>query len=263
MPGPHSAFLKAIIFASSTLLGLCGYAHGDDSNQQARQVIKLAAEDNWAPFANASGTGISHSIINSAFSRVNIEVKSIVVPYSRAVVMAKKGLVEGVFNLVKEKSTEQHFVFGEHPLFSATASFYQNAKMPVQAMDKWQLPPNTKVGIIEGYEYGDELNLLPNVHIFKLSNHNQLINLLLLDRIDLAIMYDLVAEQYIQRMGVAADIEQTFTNHTGQVYLAFSKDNPQAETLAKLLDTGLISLKQDGSYQKIMASMESPNKDKY
>ncbi|MCJ8303553.1 transporter substrate-binding domain-containing protein [Shewanella sp.] len=263
MPGPHLAFLKAIIFASSTLLSPCSYAHVDDTNQQAPRVIKLAAEDNWAPFANASGTGISHSIINSAFSRVGIEVKSIVVPYSRAVVMAKKGLVDGVFNLVKEKSTENHFIFGEQPLFSATASFYQNAKTPVQAVDKWQLPPNTKVGIIQGYEYGDELNLLPNVHIFKLANHNQLINLLLLDRIDLAIMYDLVADQYIQRMGVATAIEKTFTNHTGQVYLAFSKHNPQAETLAKLLDTGLISLQQDGSYQKIMTSIESTNRGKY
>lgn len=263
MPGPHLAFLKAIIFASSTLLSLCSYAHGDDTNQQAPRVIKLAAEDNWAPFANASGTGISHSIINSAFSRVGIEVKSIVVPYSRAVVMAKKGLVDGVFNLVKEKSTENHFIFGEQPLFSATASFYQNAKTPVQAVDKWQLPPNTKVGIIQGYEYGDELNLLPNVHIFKLANHNQLINLLLLDRIDLAIMYDLVADQYIQRMGVATAIEKTFTNHTGQVYLAFSKHNPQAETLAKLLDTGLSSLQQDGTYQKIMTSIESTNRGKY
>ncbi|WP_077755790.1 substrate-binding periplasmic protein [Shewanella psychrophila] len=259
MPGPHIAFLKAFILTSSTLLGLCGYAHGDDTSQQPTQVIKLAAEDNWAPFANASGTGISHTIINSAFSRVGVEVESIVVPYSRAVVMAKKGLVEGVFNLVKEKSTEDHFVFGEQALFSATASFYQNAKMPIQAVDKWKLPPNTKVGIIEGYEYGDELNLLPNVQIFELSNHNQLINLLLLDRIDLAIMYDLVADQYIQRMGVTADIKQTFTNHTGQVYLAFSKDNPQAENLAKLLDTGLSSLKKDGSYQKIMASIESTN----
>ncbi|WP_076412693.1 ABC transporter substrate-binding protein [Shewanella sp. UCD-KL12] len=217
--------------------------------------IKLAAEDNWAPYAEASGTGISHSLINSAFSRVGVQVDSIVVPYSRAVVMAKKGIVDGVFNLVKERSTEDHFIFGEQPLFSASASFYQNVNTPLDVHDKWKLPAHTKVGIIEGYEYGDELHLLPNIHIVKLSNHNQLINLLLLDRIDLAIMYDLVAEQYIAQMGVTTEIKQTFHNHTGNVYLAFSKENPQANSLAKLLDTGISSLKQDGSYQKIMASI--------
>lgn len=261
MPGLNTASLKVIIFASTFLLGFCGLAYGKDTQITNKQTIKLAAEDNWAPFARATGTGISHSLINSAFSRVGIDVNSIVVPYSRGLVMAQKGLVDGVFNLVKEKSTQDHFIFGNEPLFSATASFYQNTNSPIQVSDKWQLPPNTKVGIIDGYEYGDQLLLLPNIHILKLSNHNQLINLLLLDRIDLAIMYDLVAEQYIGQMGVSADIKQTFTNHTGQVYLAFSKKNPEAESLAKLLDSGLNALKQDGSYQKIMASIE-PIKDK-
>ncbi|ACA87772.1 substrate-binding periplasmic protein [Shewanella woodyi] len=233
---------------------LCSFATADES----LKTVKLAAEDNWAPFAKASGTGVSHSLINQAFSTVGVEVDSIVVPYSRAVVMAKEGLVDGVFNLVKEQSTESEFIFGKQPLFSATASFYHKVSTPVKAKDKWQLPPNTKVGIIRGYEYGDELKQLPNIRLITLSNHNQLINLLLLDRIDVAIMYDLVAKQYISQMGVSQEIEQIFTNHTGQVYLAFSKLNPHASKLAELLDRGLTTLKDDGSYQEIMASAGSP-----
>lgn len=255
MPRLHTTFLKVIIVTTSLWAGLFNQSQAEEVHFNNVQTVKLAAEDNWAPFAKSSGTGISHSLINSAFSRVGVEVESIVVPYSRGLVMAKKGIVDGVFNLVKEKSTQDHFIFGKEPLFSATASFYQNAKNTTVADDKWGFPPNTKIGIIEGYEYGDELLSLPNIHILTLSNHNQLINLLLLERIDLAIMYDLVAEQYIDQMGVSKDILPTFTNHTGQVYLAFSKENPEAESLARLLDKGIISLKQDGSYQKIMAAI--------
>jgi len=232
---------------------LCVISYNLAADDMAK-TIKLAAEDNWAPYAESSGSGLSHSLINSAFSRVGIEVDSIVVPYARAVVMAKKGIVDGVFNLIKEKSTQDQFIFGKQALFSATASFYQNNHSPLNVRSKWKLPQNTKVGIIDGYEYGDELSDLPNIRLIKLSNHNQLINLLLLNRIDTAIMYDLVAEQYIEQMRVSSEISSTFINHTGQVYLAFSKKNPEAKHLAELLDTGLTALKNDGSYQQIMTS---------
>ncbi|WP_223295922.1 substrate-binding periplasmic protein [Shewanella sediminis] len=237
--------------ALSLLLCLISYNLAADD---MAKTIKLAAEDNWAPYAESSGSGLSHSLINSAFSRVGIEVDSIVVPYARAVVMAKKGIVDGVFNLIKEKSTQDQFIFGKQALFSATASFYQNKQSPLNVESKWLLPKNTRVGVIDGYEYGDELSELPNIQVIKLSNHNQLINLLLLNRIDTAIMYDLVAEQYIARMRVSSEIGSTFINHTGQVYLAFSKKNPEAEHLAEMLDTGLTALKHDGSYQQIMTS---------
>jgi len=237
--------------ALSLLLCLISYSLAADD---MAKTIKLAAEDNWAPYAESSGSGLSHSLINSAFSRVGIKVDSIVVPYARAVVMAKKGIVDGVFNLIKQASTQDQFIFGKQALFSATASFYQNNQSPLDVESKWQLPQNTKVGIIDGYEYGDELSELPNIQIIKLSNHHQLINLLLLNRIDTAIMYDLVAEQYIDQMRVASEIGSTFINHTGQVYLAFSKENPESEYLAQMLDTGLTALKNDGSYQQIMTS---------
>lgn len=235
------------------ILLLCLTSSGLQADESIHS-IKLAAEDNWAPYAEATGSGLSHALINSAFSRVGIEVDSIVVPYSRAVVMARKGIVDGVFNLIKEKSTQDQFIFGKQPLFSATTSFYQNNQAPITVENKWQLPAGTKVGIINGHEYGDELEKLKHLKIIKLSNHNQLINLLLLNRIDTAIMYDRVAQQYIDKMRVSSEIAPSFINHTGQVYLAFSKLNPQAKQLARMLDTGLTALKSDGSYQQIMRS---------
>ncbi|QLE87861.1 amino acid ABC transporter substrate-binding protein [Shewanella sp. Scap07] len=218
--------------------------------------VKLAAEDNWAPFADQSGQGLSHQLINRAFSRMQVNVDSIIVPYARGLKMAQQGQVDGVFNLVKEQSTEHLFVFGQQPLFTASASFYQNNRHPLKVSTKHQLPAGTRIGIIEGYEYGDELIHLDQLELLAVSNHNQLINLLLLNRIDAAIMYDQVAKQYLQRMQVSRDISRQFHNHTGVVYLAFSKQNPDAQTLADTLDAGLLALKADGSYQQIMAMVK-------
>ncbi|MGL5358725.1 MAG: amino acid ABC transporter substrate-binding protein, partial [Shewanella sp.] len=91
----------------------------------SHQLITLAAEDSWPPFANHLGQGISHRLIKAAFRQSNIEVSSLVVPYARALMMAEKGRVDGVFNVTREASTEGRFVFGRIPLFKATASFYQ------------------------------------------------------------------------------------------------------------------------------------------
>jgi polar amino acid transport system substrate-binding protein len=113
------------------------------------------------------------------------------------------------------------------------------------------------VGIIESYEYGNELVHLNHLKLVEVSNHNQLINLLLLNRLDAVIMYDQVAKKYLAEMGVANVISKSVHNHTGDLYLAFSKQNPNAELFAKKLDQGLKALKQDNSYDKIMASMQT------
>ena len=219
--------------------------------------VKLAAEDNWAPFADPYGKGISHRLLKQAYARVNIEVDSLVVSYARGVVMTKQGIVDGVFNLHKERKTQEEFVFGQTPLFTTSASFYQNNAHPLLAEDKWHLPQGLLVGIIKGYEYGDELSQLKQLKFVEVGNHNQLINLLLLNRIDAAIMYDEVAKQYLTQMGVNKVINRSVHNHTGDLYVAFSKLRPNAQLFADKLDQGLNALKQDGSYQAIMTNLNT------
>ncbi|MCG9739925.1 transporter substrate-binding domain-containing protein [Shewanella insulae] len=220
-----------------------------------RLKVKLAAEDNWAPFADPYGKGLSHRLVKQAFSRVNVDVDSLVVSYARGLVMTKQGIVDGVFNLHKERKTQEEFVFGQIPLFTTSASFYQSNAHPLQAQSKWQLPEGLVVGIIKGYEYGDELAQLKQLRLVEVDNHNQLINLLLLNRIDAAIMYDEVANQYLAQMGVSKVIGRSVHNHTGDLYVAFSKLQPNAQLFADKLDQGLKALKQDGSYQTIMNSL--------
>ncbi|QYK00457.1 substrate-binding periplasmic protein [Shewanella psychrotolerans] len=249
--------LKYVQWTMQCLFAICLMWHPSLQADQIPHNIKIAAEDNWAPFADHNGKGLSHDLIYQAFSRMNINVDTIVVSYARGLVMADSGLVDGVFNLHKEQSTVNRFIFGSEPLFSTTASFYQNNAHPITAQTKWDIPKNSKIGIIEGYEYGDELINLTHLNIVKVNNHNQLINLLLLNRLDAIIMYDQVAKQYINEMGVSNVISKSVPNHKGELYLAFSKHSPSAQLFADKLDQGLKSLKQDGSYNKIMGSIQT------
>ncbi|MGI2168710.1 substrate-binding periplasmic protein [Shewanella sp. MF05960] len=221
--------------------------------------ITLAAEDGWPPFADEFGSGISHNLIQQAFKQVNVEVSTIVVPYTRGLIMTERGTVDGVFNVTKEQSTQERFVFGNEPLFTVNASFFFAKTQTVIAKDKWQLPLGSVIGIIDGYEYGDELLQLINqrqLKIVKVNSQRQLINLLLVNRIDGAIMYDMVADVYIEQMGVKQDIVAQFMNHTSEIFVAFSKQNPQATELSLLLDKGLQQLKQQGHYQKLLVPLD-------
>ncbi|PIW62476.1 transporter substrate-binding domain-containing protein [Shewanella sp. CG12_big_fil_rev_8_21_14_0_65_47_15] len=222
-----------------------------------QQAITLAAEDSWPPFANQYGQGISHRLIQAAFKQSHIEVNSLVVPYSRALMMAEKGTVDGVFNVTREASTEQRFVFGTTPLFIATASFYHKKEQTIKAGNKWELPKGTVVGVIKSYEYGDEFPLLVKqrqLNLVQVATQQQLINLLLIGRIDTALMFDLVAKENLQKMGVNDEVVPAFSNHSSNIYLAFSKANPKSVLLAQALDKGLLQLKSDGQYQKLFAT---------
>ena len=221
--------------------------------------ITLAAEDGWPPFADEFGSGISHKLIQQAFKQVDVEVSTIVVPYTRALIMTERGTVDGAFNVTKEQSTVKRFVFGNVPLFTANASFFFANSKTVDINNKWQLPVGSLVGIIDGYEYGDELLQLIDkrqLKIVKVNSQRQLINLLLVDRIDTAIMFDLVADIYIEQMGVKQDISAKFNNHTSEIFVAFSKHNPQASQLSLLLDKGLLQLKQQGHYQQLLVPLD-------
>lgn len=253
---PSALILSIVLLLASMVYNM---ALAQESNavpaESQPQTITLAAEDSWPPFANQFGQGISHRLIQAAFKQSHIEVNSLVVPYSRALMMAEKGAVDGVFNVTRENSTEQRFIFGKTPLFIATASFYQKKQKPIWADNKWALPKGTVIGVIKSYEYGDDFPKLvkqQQLNIVTVANQQQLINLLLIGRIDAALMFDLVAKENLKKWAWMMTSFQYLLTTAAIIFLAFSKENPQAQTLATQLDAGLSQLKATGQYDKLL-----------
>ena len=64
-------------------------------------------------------------------------------------------------------------------------------------------------------------------------------------------MFDLVAKENLKNgRGWWASFQYLLT--TAAIFLAFSKENPQAQTLATQLDAGLSQLKATGQYEKLL-----------
>ena len=211
----------------------------------AIESITLAAESSWPPYSDKNGNGISKDIIQAAYNSVNVDVEFIVVPYARALKMTQLGQVDGAFNVTKQASTIDTFNFGNTAIFQASASFYYHNDYTMNFISTNEIPNKTSVGVIIGYEYGD--NYDANKSRFseiKVANQTQLIELLRKKRIDVAIMFDEVAKSKLKKMRLSLDaIKKGEINHTSDIYVAFSKLKDTKKAM-KLLDKGLVNIKK-------------------
>lgn len=216
----------------------CGTSHASDS-------LLLAVEDNWPPYAKSDGSGISRSIIEKALAFSDTRAEFIVVPYARALKMAENGEVDGVFNVTRQASTMQKFVFGQEPLLQASASFYYAPGIRADYQDVSQIPDSTSIALIIGYEYGDMYERhRPRFREVRVSSQQQIIMLLRKKKVQMAIMFDQVARHTVNQMPLKQLPRKGQINHTSNIYLAFSPRAKQLENKIKLLDSGLQKLKQ-------------------
>ena len=216
------------------------------------ETIILGAENDWIPYSNHDGTGMANEIVLDAYKAVDIDVKFQVGPYNRLLKMVRNGESLGVFNVPKEGSNEEEYIFGKTPLFTALSAYYYNVEEPLSATRKEELVNGEKIGVVFDYGYGEFFS--NNDRVTKIAVRSDLLNLrkLAKGRIDATILYDKTAQKLIKENGLTGKILKSFDSETAQIYVAFSKVFPKAQYYADKLDEGLAIIKTNGTYKKIM-----------
>jgi polar amino acid transport system substrate-binding protein len=224
-------------------------------NGRATSVV-LAVEDSWPPYADSEGQGISTNIIKQAFAAIDITLIVRVLPYARVLNDVTKGILVGGYNVTRQESTEKNFLFGQQALLQAPASFYFTQENVAAADYKsiTDIPTGSRVGVIIDYEYGDLFDQHKSrFKEVKVSSQEQVIKMLRLGRIDSAIMFDAVASHTLKSMKLSIDsIKQGPLNHTSDIYVAFSRSHKDAQFFADKLDQGLLLIKNNGQYDKLL-----------
>jgi len=216
-------------------------------------IVRLAAENSWAPYSDERGEGLSNRLVKAAYAAVGLNAKISVMPYARVEHQVLNGVSDGGLNVTRQASTEELFLFGRVPLLSAAASFYFSREHGKAFESYDALPEGTRIGLIIGYEYGDIYHA--NRYRFtetRVSYQHQLIRMLLAGRIDAVIMFDEVAKFTVAEMQLPKNsLQRGFQNHVSDIYVAFSPNNPSAQYLSERLDEGLSLLKESGKYQRM------------
>ena len=151
------------------------------------------------------------------------------------------------------KSTEVIYHFGNTPILIASASFFFRPEDQNRFDSFEALPKGMRIGLINGYEYGNvyEENR-SRFQEFRVNTQAQIISMLRLKRIDAAIMFDEVAKYTLAQNKLAPDVlSKGFMNHQSDIYVAFSRKRAHAEEYAQLLDEGLAIIKNNGDYERI------------
>ena len=216
------------------------------------EIIVLGAENDWVPYSNHDGTGMANEIVLHAYKAADIHVKLKVGPYNRLLKMVRNGELLGAFNVPKESSNENEYIFGKKPLFIALSAYYYNVDEPLSATRKEELVNGEKVGVVFDYGYGEFFS--NNDRIVKIEVRSDLLNLrkLAKGRIDATILYDKTAQKLIKENGLTGKIVKAFDSETAEIYLAFSKMFPKAQYYAGKLDEGLSIIKANGTCKKIV-----------
>jgi polar amino acid transport system substrate-binding protein len=241
--------MASIIFILSLAIGSPCQAESNKTNS-----IMLAVEDSWPPYADANGQGIATDIVQQAFSAVGIKLFLKVLPYARVLDKVEKGIIVGGYNVTRQASTEEKFLFGQQVLLTVPASFYfhPDNNQALKYRDITDIPDGSRVGLIIDYEYGNGFE--QHKHRFKqirVSTQTQIINMLRFGRIDSAIMFDEVASDALKTMSLdESSIIKGPLNNTSDIYVAFSRRHKNAQFFADKLDQGLLLIREAGQYQK-------------
>lgn len=215
--------------------------------------VRIAAEDNWPPFSDEKGKGLSNLLVSAAFAKSGYRIETIVVPYARALHYTANGHTEACWNVTRQANTERDYLLHQKPLFQAASSFYFHG-LAKNYRSVAEIPDGTAVGVIRGYEYGDLYEQhKKRFQLVEVSTHKQLITLLQHDKVELAIFFDDVLDYYLAKPAFAqVKLQKGQLNHISDIYVAFSRATARSEVLAQALDAGLNELQRSGDYQRLL-----------
>ena len=199
-------------------------------------------EDAASPWSNSDGSGYANDVVLAAYAAVSADVKLVVVPYARCKVYAMNGAVAGCFSMADAPELHGKVRFADLPLFQAYPRFYQSSAHPVAARTVAELMPGTRVAIVNGYEYPQEVMRLAEKGVSLEAARNENLNLrkLAAGRVDLALtmMDDIKNDEAVLREAQVSGVTFAFQATPQGSFLGFSIAHPDGERARMLFNRG-------------------------
>ncbi|WP_269530813.1 ABC transporter substrate-binding protein [Chitinimonas sp. BJYL2] len=220
-------------------------------------TVTIAAEDDWYPYCAKVGNeakGMAVDIVREAFKAAGVNLKLEVMPYARCMAQAKAGQVAGCFDAARNSALEQDYVWHKPALFKAKISIYAQANSPQSDLGVKDLE-GKDVAVTNGYEYGEAFDTNPRI---KRSVNNQDVlgfRKLAAGRVQYAVAYEKVANSIFEKNKAefAGKFKAVGMTAEPELYIAFTKANPDGAKFAARFSQGLETIMKNGKYKEIEA----------
>lgn len=221
----------------------------------AHAATITAAQDPWAPFVqkDVSSPGVSVEIIVEAFKTQGHTVDFKIMPWSRALEQVKSGKIDVLVATWFTTERTSYLKYSD-PYLENALKFMKRSGDSFEYNGIESL--NGKVvGVVRNYGYGDEFL---NAKTFKKPESNDFIanaKKLVAKRIDLTLEDELAAKFTLSNAGMNLD-DFSFTKNAlsvNRLHVTVGLANPNHNEYIDAFNKGLVEIKNDGTFDKILA----------
>jgi ABC-type amino acid transport substrate-binding protein len=246
---------RTAIFAISGVLLLL--AHPAVTTSKTETLV-IAVEDDAAPWSQADGSGYANDVVTAAFKAAGVDVELRVMPYARCKRMAVNGEVAACLSMSPSADFAGLVQLSTKPLFTCHAGYFYSVNKPLRVSRQEDLPRNTIVGTVIGYEYPAAFERLAERGVIvREESPSEDVNLrkLALGRVDLALLtYNQMKspEWLMNRAGVNGKVKKTnFRAGTLKSYIGFSRKHQQGMWALERFNKGYGAISANGTLRRL------------
>lgn len=238
---------KIILFLIISFVFVCFASYAE--------TIKIIAEDDWYPYSGQTTDGlhgVAVDIVREAFKAEGIDVEFDVMNYDRGMLLVKDGKAIACFDAPRTEEIEQTYFWHDQPMYKADSFFYATNDSTEKISNVKDLEGKT-LGLTQGYGYGNAIDMNNSIKKEYSKTDEIILKKLLAKRVDFIVLYGLVADNLVSRLGVRGQVKQVGPSEATDIYVAFSRKHPDGKKYCDIFSQGLKKIRENGTYQKIFA----------
>ncbi|MBL8297967.1 MAG: transporter substrate-binding domain-containing protein [Rhodanobacteraceae bacterium] len=250
--------MRVLLTTLATILSLFACA----ASAAERLQVRLATLE-WPPYVGAAlkGQGYAAEVIRAACSRRNVDVQFDLMPWARALMLARHGDYAGVMPEYQNARREAEFAFsasfpgGPVGLYKRRPDKIAYAVDPAQDLDAaLRSISQYRIGIVRDYVNNTTFDHADYLQREEAANDNVNLRKLVHRRVDLVFIDRWVAE-YLQQhdaMLRGAELEMLQPPiEEPALHIAWSRHSATAAAARPLCDAGLAELLEDGTITRL------------
>ena len=214
----------------------------------AAPQLTIMVEDASEPFSRPDGSGYANDLVRAAYKAAGVDLHLTIVPYARCREYLKKARIPACFAMSWSKDLENTgIVFSNRPLFQVDADVFLNGATRLRPSSLSDIKPGSTVGIINGYEYPDQVYAMEKSRIRLERNSDDAANLKMLahNRIDAAILMVSEFDNLARRLDTGEEgksVRFAFQAGLMKSHIAFNLRNPQGQFARDAFERGYAAI---------------------
>jgi polar amino acid transport system substrate-binding protein len=212
------------------------------------------AFDNYPPYhywVDGVPTGLHIDLIDEIFSRIEASHSYVRRPWKRSLQDIKNGEITALCAGMKNSAREKYAYYPSRHLSLETNWVISLARKNMDISSLQDLK-GLSIGTIAGYSYGVAFDSFPNLNKFERGNEQDLIEMLVNERVDVIVGSDLVIRHVAKILGVEHFLKFDIKLTSDPLYLIMSKAVSSNEQMLELVSKAMSQMTSDGTYQKIL-----------